>query len=268
MKKLTTEKFIEKAKTKHGDSYDYSKVIYVDSNTKVIIICKIHGEFTQISGKHLSGQGCPECGGTKQLTIEKFIEKAKTKHGDRYDYSKVIYVNGNTEVIIICKIHGEFKQTPASHLSGQGCPECGGSKQSTTEKFIEKIKVKHGDSYDYSKVIYVNNKTKIIIICKIHGVFKQTPGNHLSGKGCSECSGNKQLTTEKFIEKAKTKHGDSYDYSEVIYVNSRTEVIIICKIHGGFKQTPDTHLSGCGCPKCGGKKVLTTEKAKTKHGKV
>ena len=125
-KKKTKEEFIAKAKLVHGDKYDYSKVEYVGALTKVCIICPKHGEFCQEANSHLRGQGCPKCKYEKQTcTTDEFIAKAKKIHGDKYDYSKVEYVNDRTKVCIICPKHGEFWQTPNHHLSGCGCPKCG-----------------------------------------------------------------------------------------------------------------------------------------------
>ena len=274
-----TDKFVQNAIKVHGDKYDYSKVEYVSSKIKVIIICKEHGEFSQLPYKHLYGQGCRSCaykinGNNQRNTTEQFIEKAKLINGGKYDYSKVEYVNNHTNVIIICKHHGDFKQSPNNHLSGAGCKLCankvnGNKKTKTTEQFIKNAIKVHGDKYDYSKVEYVNNHTNVIIICKEHEKFKQTPTNHLSGKGCIKCAnkinGNKKTkTTDKFIKEAITIHGDKYDYSKVEYVNNHTNVIIICKHHGDFKQSPNNHLSGAGCKLCankvnGNKKTKTTE---------
>ena len=197
MKKITTEEFIEKARKVHGDKYDYSKVKYVNYETKVCIMCPKHGEFWQTPHHHLSRkQGCHLCNGGVNLSTEEFIEKAKEIHGEKYDYSKVKYIDNRTKVCIICPEHGEFWQTPNSHLNGNGCFDCsyverGLKRNSTTEEFIEKARKVHGDKYDYSKVKYVNAKTKVCIICPEHGEFLQTPNSHLSGQGCSKCKQSK-----------------------------------------------------------------------------
>jgi G:T-mismatch repair DNA endonuclease (very short patch repair protein) len=260
-KKKTIEQFIEDAKLIHGDKYDYSKVNYISALKKVIIICKIHGEFQQQPTNHCcQKQGCPKCVG-RNRTSEEFVKKAIQIHGDKYDYSKVDYINSNTKITIICKTHGEFNQTPNSHLLGQGCQICGdvnGSlkRSKSTKEFIQNAKEVHGDKYDYSKVDYINNKTKITIICKTHGEFNQTPNSHLLGQGCRKCqysnNSNKFRTSqEEFIQKAQDLHGDKYDYSKVEYITCMKKVIIICKKHGEFKQTPNAHYSQCsGCPKC------------------
>ena len=261
-KRNTTEEFIEKAKKVHGNKYDYSKVEYIDKLTPVIIICPKHGEFTQTPDTHLNGSGCQKCGMEKskktavsqKLTTEKFIEKARKIHGNKYDYSKVEYVNSHTPVKIICKIHGEFEQTPTNHLCGKGCPICSG-KNMTTEQFIKKARIIHGDRYDYSKVVYINSTTKVCIICPEHGEFWQSPNNHLDGKGCYFCGVKQQtqqrtITTSEFIKRAMLIHNGKYKYDKVDYINARSKVCIICPSHGEFWQEPCLHLSGSGCPNC------------------
>lgn len=193
-----------------------------------------------------------------------FIWKAIQKHGYKYDYRKVSYVNNRTKVCIICHKHGEFYQTPDNHLNKKyGCPKCGVENNkirltTPNEAFIEKAEKVHNNKYDYSKVEYVNNRTKVCIICHEHGEFYQIPFNHLKGCGCPKCAPNGVLlTVEDFIDKAKNVHGDKYDYSKVDYKGSKEKVCIICnkigrngKIHGEFYQTPTNHLNGHNCPVC------------------
>lgn len=210
-KKLTKEEFIKKANEKHNGKYDYYKVGYVNSATKVCIICPKpeHGEFWQTPNSHLRGCGCPKCKGDKTRercisTKEIFIEKACKKHDNKYDYSKVYYVNNITKVCIICPEHGEFEQTPKTHLKGCGCQKCGHnatskSKRSTKKDFIKKAREVHGDKYYYSKVDYVNNRTKVCIICPEHDEFWQTPDTHARGIGCPKCSG-KYCPTKKRMD--------------------------------------------------------------------
>ena len=196
---------------------------------------------------------------SKKLTTEEFIEKAREVHGDKYDYSKVEYVNTHVKVCIICPKHGEFWQTPHDHLKSE-CKECynekrGDLSRSNAEEFIKKAKLIHGDKYDYSKVNYLNNRTNVIIICPIHGEFTQTPNTHLNGSGCYQCNkhngGVKQkFNKDFFIEKSKKIHNNKYDYSKVNYKNINKKVCIICPIHGEFTQTPYNHLKGSGCPLC------------------
>ncbi len=187
----------------------------------------------------------------KKLTQEEFIEKAKLKHGDKYDYSMVEYKNVRTNVIIVCRKHGEFSQKPNKHISGQGCMMCRSEKNTlTTNVFIEKAILMHKDRYDYSLVDYKYTKNKVIIICKEHGEFKQTPMTHLRGTGCPICAGRVKQNTDDFIKRAKLKHGNRYSYTLVNYVNIHKKIIIVCKEHGEFKQTPNSHLYKSGCPKC------------------
>ena len=255
-KRHTRDSFIEKANIKHQHKYDYSKVDYVNNSTKVCIICPIHGEFWQTPGNHMSGQSCPKCCG-RGYTKEEMVQRFKNVHGDKYDYSKVEFVRTDRKVCIICPIHGEFWQEPRLHLKGMGCRYCAG-KDMTNDEFIRRSQLVHGDKYDYSKVDYVNNSTKVCIICPIHGEFWQTPGNHINGKnGCPKCGyidvhNKTNLKKEDFLVRAQKIHGDKYDYAKVDYYNIDTKVCIICPIHGEFWQTPYKHMTmGQGCPKCG-----------------
>ncbi len=270
-KKLTTEEFIAKARAVHGDKYDYSKVIYINANTDIIIICPIHGEFEQRPNHHVCGSECRQCGnietGNKlKSNLEEFIQKARKIHGDKFDYSKFIYVNARTNGIIICPIHGEFEQTPDNHLSGSDCSKCSNVYSPTTEEFIQKAKLIHGDKYDYSKFIYNGANVKSTIICPIHREFEQSPGKHIQGGECRKCVNIKigdrlRSNTEKFIAKAKLIHGDKYDYSKFIYSGTHIEGTIICPIHGEFEQTPTVHLRGCECDLCGNIKISDSKKS-------
>ena len=210
---LTTEQFIEKARKVHGDKYDYTKVVYTNNRTKVVIICPKHGEFKQTPGSHLEGRGCEECrkenlSKMKTSSTEQFIEKARKIHGNKYDYSKVEYIRSSKPVCIVCPEHGEFWQTPNNHLRGNGCQKCyderrGNSQRATKEQFIEKAKEIHGNKYDYSKVEYVNCSTNVTIVCPEHGEFFQRPDHHLTSKcGCPKCqSKHLQIEIRDFLAK-------------------------------------------------------------------
>ena len=208
-----------------------------------------------------------------RLTTEEFIERARKVHGDEYDYSKVKYVNIETEVCIICNKHGEFWQTPQHHLRGHKCPKCRREERKLTqEQFIERAIKIYGNKYDYSKVKYDGIFKKICIICPEHGEFWKTPDSHLNtGSGCPKCNHkNTPYTTEEFIEKAKTIHNDKYDYSKTVYEKSSKPICIICPEHREFWQTPNNHLRGQGCPNCNGHIKLNTEefikRSKEVHG--
>jgi len=201
MKKLTQIEFIEKAQKKHNNRYDYSQAVYTKSSSKIKIICPDHGEFEQITRNHLFGQGCPVCRVEsiieKQLmTQDEFVNKANTIHSSKYNYSSAIYTGSYQYIYINCLKHGEFKQKAHNHLTGQGCPRCKIESvrlfnSDTKESFLNKVKLLES-KYDYSLVEYVSSSTKVKIICPKHGVFEQTPNNHLFGKqGCPTCNDSK-----------------------------------------------------------------------------
>ena len=128
--------------------------------------------------------GCFCC--SKTSNSESFIQKSKELHNDKYCYSSVKYKNDISEVDIICTEHGIFKISPNQHLRGTGCKKCL-NLSTDLDSFIKKANLKHSEKYDYSNVVYTGKENKIDIICKKHGIFKQTPHNHLAGNGCPIC---------------------------------------------------------------------------------
>jgi len=262
-KKITTQSFINRAKEIHGDRYDYSKVIYEKAIKKVIITCPVHGDFRQTPANHTIGHGCHECGGNKPLTLDNFKKRAIKKHNNKYDYSQVIFSNVEQKIDIICPIHGIFQQRVMSHLKGFGCDKCGRKNvakklSDSKEDFIQKAQIVHGNKYDYSKVKYVNAKSKVIIICPIHGEFYQPPSPHINGVGCPECGTDSRAekrtkSLKNFVKDAEAIHGDKYDYSKVKYQKSTEKVEIVCPEHGPFWQLPLNHIKSShssGCPGC------------------
>jgi very-short-patch-repair endonuclease len=200
-----------------------------------------------------------------KLTTKEWISNAYKVHGEKYGYDKSVYKYSREKIIIMCKKHGEFLQRPNCHVSQkQGCPKCkstliGNLRRTTIGEFLQKCKMIHGDLYDYSKVNYKNNSTKIEIVCEKHGNFWQVASSHLLGHGCSKChfenlSDLYTSTKKEFLQQCKDIHGIIYNYSKSIYVNNRTKVEIICTKHGSFLQRPHDHLSGNGCPKCNSSK--------------
>lgn len=271
----TKEDFVEKARIVHGDKYDYSRFVYLGSKVDGDIICPIHGIFPQKPCHHLNGSGCPKCsnGASKNETEiidminnsynvyknmdyrEKYIERCRKVHGDKYIYTEVGLSKMKDKVKIICPEHGEFEQRADAHLGGQGCPICGNikmgiSNSSNVDEFTEKANKIHSKKYVYYKSIYINNSTPLCITCPQHGDFWQTPSNHLKGEGCPKCNGGVRLELTDFINKGNKAHNFKYDYSEFDYATSRTKGCIICPIHGKFWQMPNAHLNGEGCPKC------------------
>ncbi|ENV76194.1 DUF723 domain-containing protein [Acinetobacter ursingii] len=248
-KRHLAQKVISKFKEKHGNRYDYSLVEYVNTDSKVKIICPDHGEFEQAPEKHIIGNGCPKCIG-RHKTPQEVLSDFGNAHGDKYDYSKVIFSLLGKKVEIVCPEHGSFFQAPQKHIAGQACPKCGGSKKLTLLEYIAECTRIHENKYDYSQVIYKNGKSKIKIICPIHGEFTQNAFSHKSGCGCPYCAGNYTLETEEVIYQFGKVHGERYDYSKVNYTGAFNEVVIICKEHGEFTQTPKSHKKGSGCPEC------------------
>lgn len=202
-RELLEAEFIRKSIEKHGDKYDYSLVVYRRADEKVKIICPVHGIVEQTPTWHMNGSGCTKCGNStkssyKKISLDEFIGRANTVHKSKYDYSKVEYKDCDTKVEILCKEHGKFMQTTYAHTNmRQGCPICGKELgiqiikdkiQLTTEEFIRRATLLHGNLYDYSLVDYQGLNTPVTIICRQHGVFKQKSGNHLRPAGCQRCA--------------------------------------------------------------------------------
>lgn len=194
---------------------------------------------------------------------ESFIKKAVQIHGGKYDYSKAAYIGTHKDVSLVCDIHGDFQQTPRNHLKGHGCAKCGSDRyfngdyrEKQCEGFFKNIFIRHGDRFDYSNFKYVGMNTLSTIICREHGEFEQTPYNHLNSvTGCPVCCSeavSKKFSsdTQTFIESAKSIHNGKYTYENVDYTLAHEKVIITCKEHGNFEQTPNSHLNGNGCPNC------------------
>lgn len=179
-----------------------------------------------------------------------FIHRAIEIHGNVFDYSKSIYVKSKEELIITCRIHGDFIQRPNNHLQGKGCSKCSYYIPST-EEFIEKVTKIHDGYYTYPKCVYKSARDLITITCPIHGDFKQVAKDHTGGSGCILCANESKYDTNKiFIKKALIVHNNMYSYDNVAYVRSDIKVIITCDKHGDFEQTPAAHLYGQGCPYC------------------
>jgi len=206
-KRRTTKEFILEAIIVHGNNYDYSLVNYKNSQSKVKIICPIHGVFEQNSNSHLQGSTCKKCsdlikGKKCRLTTEQFIEKAKKIHGDRYDYSLVKYDNVQIKVKIICKKHGVFEQKPRKHLcEKQGCLKCR-IDNTRCPNFIEQSIKLFGDKFNYDDVDYINTDTKVKIWCNEHNqYFLKSPYKHLKGSGCHKCRMSKgELKIENYLK--------------------------------------------------------------------
>ena len=198
MKKVSNEEYIETCSKIHNNMYDYSLTTYDGVNSKIKIICPEHGEFIKIARDHKNGQGCPICSKRDKyqkykLDCSEFINRCKTKHGDKYNYCEVNYITLKDYITIICPEHGEFKQRADVHLHGEGCKKCYLNKRSeqqrlTTNELINKLILIHGDKYDYSKVEYSGYNRTISVVCPEHGEFETTCQSHLHGSNCPKCT--------------------------------------------------------------------------------
>lgn len=207
-----------------------------------------------------------------RLDIKEFIERAQRAHGNKYDYSKVIYNSIDSKVCIICPEHGEFWQTPYNHMKGQGCPKCAIKKNSdekrdTIENFSEKLKKIHGERYIIpADFVYKNTVTKVKLICPEHGEFEITPGNLFKGQGCKKCSNLKMskkfsLGIEKFRKRLFEKFKDDITLCEdSVYINNRTPIKLNCKKHGIFYCEPQNILKGNGCWECRNESISESKK--------
>jgi Zn finger protein HypA/HybF involved in hydrogenase expression len=192
------------------------------------------------------------------IKCQTVLDKFRKIHGDKFDYSKVIYHTAKTKVVVTCKEHGDFLVTPNNHLLGNGCPKCRGRGFTEQEKLVQFItqghKI-HNSKYDYSKVVITD--PKLTIICPVHGEFSQLRRAHIINKsGCPDCGVattriKNTLTKEEFIQKAERTHNNRYTYDNVIYEGAHKKVNITCTTHGDFTVTPANHWSnGIGCPSC------------------
>lgn len=212
--RLTFELFIQRAKTIHGEKYTYLSSRYTGTQNKVGVECGIHGVFYQYPSNHLKGHGCPHCAGCGRKTKLQAIADFKKTHGDKYDYSLVDYKGVDAKVKIICKKHGVFEQTPYAHAKGANCYHCAIDEHPNLQYkdsglIISEFKKVHGDKYDYQKVKYKGAFSKVTIVCKEHGEFKQTPHSHKQGKGCPICGDLLKFTysRKKYVESCKKSNG-------------------------------------------------------------
>lgn len=276
---LTTEEFITRAKSIHGDYYDYSKVDYKGGRVPILVGCPKHGFFTMPSpGGHLSKNaiGCKACGyeknaDKKRKSVSEWIEQVSKIHKNFYDYSKVkedSFMSGGNraKVEIICPEHGVFIMSGLSHFQGHGCRKCGARNKSIKFSGVEKKLLKnkrtrnYNKGYTFNENSFKNIRSPLEGNCPEHGKFTITPGHFLYKKNpyylCSSCNyragGNaNSLTTEDFIWKSKSIHGDKFNYSKTEYESATKKLIITCPKHGDFKTIPSYHHYGWGCPECG-----------------
>lgn len=197
---------------------------------------------------------------TRRSTLEKFLESARLVHGEEYSYEKSVYERNSIKTTITCKIHGDFLQSPNSHLRGRGCRICGleakvKSRRKTKDQFIAEAKKAHGDKYTYEMIEYKNSNAKVCVNCKDHGFFWISPNCLLSGQKCYKCSLSarglkRRKPFDEFLIEARNVHGEKYSYDRESYIDSSNKMIITCEVHGSFEQIPKSHLTGRGCSDC------------------
>lgn len=286
--------FITKAKAIHGNKYDYSLITeedWIGSKAKYNIICPIHGVFKQSFSNHCNRKGCPKCGkilaaspNKKRRSLKEFIQEANRIHNNRYDYSKISEYNfqASKKVLIVCPEHGEFWQTPATHLLGRKCPKC----RATTRKTLEQVK-KDLEAKNFSHLTYLNlekhaDSIKIseFIIkasCSKHGEFSMILRNLLDSEcGCPSCAKEKiansnRMTYDEFLVLAHKAHGDNFIYPEsarASFKGRHQKTAIICRKHGEFRQQAGSHIRGIGCWKCQRSRMEEVFELKLKELKI
>lgn len=234
MKNDRLKKFIDKSNKKHNKKYNYSKVHYINSTEKVCIICKKHGEFWMTPSAHLNGQKCPKCQG-KGLDTKDIINLCHEVHGDKYDYSKVVFTKMHEKVPIICPKHGIFMQSMSKHISKkQGCPICAieersEKRRSNLNELIKKANIIHENKYDYSKVDFHNINEKVEIICPKHGSFFQRFYDHLHGVGCPRCTHIKSANEIEIFEHIKKYFPDAINGDKNILNGKELDIFIPSK---------------------------------------
>lgn len=242
---LGTKEFIERAIKKHGNTYDYSKSNYVNSTTKVEIICSIHGSFHQNPHSHTNGRGCPKCRTIRDIVqYDDVINQATIKHSNKYKYGKIL---GN-KIEIVCEKHGLFLSSIRQHLLGSGCKKCNyeqNKHRKSIEHYVNKI--------NYQCVLI--DEKNVTFKCEKHGEFSVSLSSIKNGAACKECAYNKlsqsnNLGIEEFINRSSTIHSNRYNYSKVQYTNQNDKVLIVCPEHGEFWQSPRKHMLGQGCKTC------------------
>lgn len=281
-KRLTTEEFIKRSISIHGDKYIYDRTVYKNRMTEVEIFCKKCGiYFKQMPPSHFRGyNGCVQCGVTKKLTTNIFIKKAKIKHGDKYSYDKTVYVSAKIEVTVTCNIHGDFDVTPDTLLSAKfGCQECASESRvrkrtKTKEKFLSIAEKAHGQKFEYDLSNFKGMQSRITIICKEHGPFTAFARDHVvQAHGCYECgiqaiSSHRRLTLDEIIDRIYDMHGITYEYDFTNFFSVADTLHVRCEKHGWFETLGMNHIyRGSGCPRC--KSSIgenTVRNALTKYG--
>ncbi len=279
-RKWTYDRLMNETIEVHGDKYDYSSINPADkilAKTKISIRCKLCShEWTPTVTNHIHHKrGCPSCAGKAKWTYDKFMEKAKKIHGDKYDYSMIdptSFVCKSTKIPLKCNIC-DYRWSPTIHnhiYDKSNCPNCVNRLNWTYEKFIKRALEIHANKYDYSQINpedITNLTSRLNIKCNICMYEWNTPlSSHINHKrGCPNCAGNAKWTTDRLLEVVTEIHGDKYDYSEVVNVeieNETTRIPITCNTcFHKWETTIANHVNNkSGCPSCSGKLPWTLER--------
>lgn len=271
---LGSKEIILRAKDVHGDTYIYPEQTNINTKDNMHVVCKKHGSFYQNVGNHIRlSHGCPRCKAerhskSRSFDLEKFLERAKQTHGDRYDYSKVSYKRSSDPVEIICTKHGQFFQTPYSHWSGRNCPKC--AQEALTESqrydkaiFVQKSEEVHGDRYTYDLVEYIDSVTKVTIKCEKHGHFKMMPSSHLVGQGCPQCANMRKGFGRSAVYRSERETSNIY---LIRLYNSREDFLKIGLArkphvrHSRIQKESDYKVMLLHCNEATGREVFDLEK--------
>jgi len=251
-KKLTLQEFLDRAIAKHGSSYDYSEVEYINSNTKVKIRCDKHGVFELEPKCHMRGTGCAKCYyESNRITLEHFKELANKVHEGRYSYDKVVLPRPNARhgsITITCREHGDTIVNSGGHLAGTGCMKCyKAGKRMTNQEYIEKAKKVHGGRYNYSLVNYKTADDKVTIICPEHGAFEVIASKHTNiSRGCGKCSARKKTGGWSYSDWEKSaersKNFDSFKLYIIRCFDDKEDFVKVgktfMKLESRFNQIP------------------------------
>lgn len=265
MRKLSTSEFLANVKSRLRGAVDLSKFEYTGTGTKSTAICPIHGEFLITPNALMNGIGCKVCstvsrGKKSRLSYEEFLGRSNKKHSNKYIYSAENFSTSLKKISIICPDHGEFYQTPHSHMGGSGCPECAkikiGSKcKLSQEEFVARLE-SLGTNYGLALIQYRGMFNKITLVCPEHGEFQAQAGNVLyNGSGCPKCAreSNGKRSRKSFynwVADSRSIHGDVYEYLSIRYDGNKAYLKVSCKTHGEFEQLATDHTKGIGCRKC------------------
>lgn len=268
--KLNVNEFIKRCNLKHKNYYDYSKVIFVDTKTKVNVVCPEHGDFFPTPSNHMNGSKCPECAyriktENQKITFDEFVKRSNKIFNNRYKYIN----NGNFDykrpIKCECLIHGIFNLNPERHITRLSeCPKCTEERNKVSiDEFIIKSNIIHNNKYDYSLVTFDTLDDKVDIICPKHGKYCQYATHHLHNKkGCKHCNKENKYNEYllNFIKECNVIHNNKYKYSLVKIKSLSEKVEILCPIHGSFFKRPNEHLnkqSGCQlCSSSKGEKII------------